>query len=304
MPRDTACLRRIAFVDPVEEDAPPSGFLMQIPHELAVGPLTNLLIGGSAQTHPSLDVTHIPHGDAGDTLLRTEVHRLLRRLVQDVALLAIQFGAYLGFALQETLAPPRAGLAVAQLLLQDGVLAVAALFAGAQHSPRDNEGMPSGRGHGGDMYFPPSRSPPLPPLGRRQTLWQGTAGVPLPYQWSNTTRSDPRARSVRPAAGSRGDTRQATAGPGVGVVLLWASVPPTVGHRARPESLGLSTRRSDSASPGGDTRSAGAPSRLVLAGAARLRWPRWRRTSGTAPVCSGCARHTARLWSLFPSRLR
>jgi len=55
--------------------------------------------------------------------------------MQDVALSAIHFGAHPRHAPLEPLRAARPRLAAAQLLLQDGMLPSAALFAGAQHAP-------------------------------------------------------------------------------------------------------------------------------------------------------------------------
>jgi hypothetical protein len=50
-------------------------------------PLADLLIRFPAQLHAGLDVTHIPHCDLVDTLLRAEFYHLARRLVESIALL-------------------------------------------------------------------------------------------------------------------------------------------------------------------------------------------------------------------------
>ena len=59
------------------------------------------------------------------------VHDLARRLVENVALLAIQPRADLRLAFREALGPPRARLAAAQLLLKEAVDLVPPLLARA-----------------------------------------------------------------------------------------------------------------------------------------------------------------------------
>ena len=71
-----------------------------------MGPLADLLVADPAQADPRLDVTHIPHRDARDALLLTEIHHFARRLVEEVTLLAGEVGAELGFALEQALRSP------------------------------------------------------------------------------------------------------------------------------------------------------------------------------------------------------
>ena len=69
-------------------------------------------------------------------------------------MLAVELGAELGFALEQALRSARSGLATAQLFLQHAVHLVAPLLAGAQLPPRDDERMPTGRGHRRHMDLP------------------------------------------------------------------------------------------------------------------------------------------------------
>ena len=114
-------------------------------------PLADLLIRLPAQAHPRLDVTHIPHREVGDAFLGTEVDHLPGGLVQQIALLPIEFRARLGFALEQPFGPARTHLAAAQLLLQHAVDLVAPVLAGAQLPSRDHEGVPFGRRHCRDV---------------------------------------------------------------------------------------------------------------------------------------------------------
>ena len=106
MPTHTTRSRRICLINPLNADAQSRRLLAEIAGELPMRPLADLLIGPFAQADPRLDVTHIPHGDLTDTLLRAEIHDLARRLMQEVPLLAGESGARLGFAPVESLCPP------------------------------------------------------------------------------------------------------------------------------------------------------------------------------------------------------
>src|SRR5258708_21907541 len=136
----------IRLVNRVELDARAGRFLAQVPHELAVRPLADLLVGHVPETDPRLNVAHIAHREAADALLLAEGDHFPGGLMQDLALLAIQRGADLGLAPQQAPGTPRALLAAAELFLEEGVGAVASLLAGAQQPPRDDQCLPPGAG--------------------------------------------------------------------------------------------------------------------------------------------------------------
>src|SRR6185437_9660435 len=115
------CFGRIRFVNPVQTYPAPGSFLAEVADELAMWPLTDLLVSGCTQADARLNVAHIPHRQMRDPFLRAEAYHLLRGLMQDVALLAIKFGAPLRLTALEALRTAGTGLAATQLLLQDGV---------------------------------------------------------------------------------------------------------------------------------------------------------------------------------------
>src|SRR5262249_7179872 len=100
MDRSTAATgaRRVAFVEVFDADPQRLRLLRQIADELPMGPLADLLVGRLPQAHPCLDVAHLPHRHGGHALCLAERHRLARRRVQDLALLAIELGTDRGFA--------------------------------------------------------------------------------------------------------------------------------------------------------------------------------------------------------------
>jgi hypothetical protein len=100
-----------------------------------MGPLTNLLVYHMPQMHASLNVAHIPHGDMAHPFCLAEGDDLASRLVKNLSLLPIQFRAASRLAFREALGSPRAKLTATQALLHGGMTFVAALLAGAQHSP-------------------------------------------------------------------------------------------------------------------------------------------------------------------------
>jgi hypothetical protein len=129
VPTVTAGLRRIRLVDPLDHHAQPRCLLTQIVGELPMWPLADLLIRLPTQTHPGLDITHIPHRDAGDAFSGTEGNDLPGRLMQQTALLAVPLRAHLRFALEQAFGSTRTHLAAAQLLLQHAVDFVAPVLA-------------------------------------------------------------------------------------------------------------------------------------------------------------------------------
>src|SRR5262249_30534643 len=117
MPTVAAGPCRIRLVNPLHGDAQLRRLLAEIPSELPMRPLTDLLVADMSQAHPRLDVTHIPHRDLAHSLRLTEVHHCARRLMQQIALLAVLFGADLCLTLEQALSPARTRLAAAQFLL-------------------------------------------------------------------------------------------------------------------------------------------------------------------------------------------
>lgn len=97
MRRGTTRSGRIRLVNPVDHRAHADNFLSEVAHELAVGPLADLLVGLLAEAHARLNVTHIPDRDLGHPLLLAKVHHLTCGLIENVALLAIELGADPGF---------------------------------------------------------------------------------------------------------------------------------------------------------------------------------------------------------------
>jgi hypothetical protein len=100
-----------------------------------MGPLTGLLVHFRPQTHTRLNIAYIAQRDTTHHFHCTEVHHLARCLLQNVALLAIAFGADLRLTQRQTLCPSGAVLAAAQSLLQGGIPLVASLLARPQHPP-------------------------------------------------------------------------------------------------------------------------------------------------------------------------
>ncbi len=147
VPTVTTGSRRVRLVDPLYRDPQARGLLGKRAGELPMRPLADLLIGSFAQAHSRLDVAHISHRDAAHPVLRAEIHHLARRLVEEVTLLAIQSGAHLCLTPAEPLGATRTGLAAAQVLRQHAVNLVAPLLARAQLPPREDESMPTRRGH-------------------------------------------------------------------------------------------------------------------------------------------------------------
>src|SRR5215831_19464595 len=83
MPTVTAGLRRIRLVHPFDYPAHPRRLLAEGAGELPMWPLADLLIRLPAQTHPRLDVAHIPHRAAAHSLSLAEVQYRAHRLMQD-----------------------------------------------------------------------------------------------------------------------------------------------------------------------------------------------------------------------------
>src|SRR5262249_18453234 len=79
MPTHTTRSRRICLVNPLDRDAQPRRLLVQIPSELPMRPLADLLVRHPAQLHAGLDVAHIPHRDAAPPLRLAEIDHLPRR---------------------------------------------------------------------------------------------------------------------------------------------------------------------------------------------------------------------------------
>ena len=121
MPTHTTRSGGIRLLDPLDRDANTRRLLGEGAGELPMRPLADLLVRLLAQTHPRLDVTHIPHREVGDAFLGTEADHLPGGLVQQIALLPIEFRARLGFALEQPFGPARTHLTTAQLLLQEAM---------------------------------------------------------------------------------------------------------------------------------------------------------------------------------------
>jgi hypothetical protein len=92
-------------------------------------PLADLLVADLAQADPRLNVAHIPHCNATHPFLQAEIHYRVRRLMQQISLLPVEFGTVLRFALEQALRASRSRLTAAQFLLQEAVNFVAPLLA-------------------------------------------------------------------------------------------------------------------------------------------------------------------------------
>ena len=67
-----------------------------------MGPLGDFLIGVRAEVEAVLDVPDISDSDMGDFMLSAEINHMAAGFVEDLALLAVEFGAGAVFVFQQT----------------------------------------------------------------------------------------------------------------------------------------------------------------------------------------------------------